>query len=109
MIFDNWKKEHQLILEKILNFASLSDNEDIQRKKFSLLTELFLKLYTKKNYKGDFRNTSNLILLFLCIYKNNYPVDIFSKKKGRNPESKRDISELKRILKQELRNTISVL
>jgi len=104
-ILDSWRKDHQIILEKIISYAELPDNRDIQKKKFSLLTELFLKLCTNKNYRGNFRNYLSLILLLLNLYKKNYPVDIFSKGKNRNPESKRNASELKRILKQELRNT----
>ena len=104
-IFDNWKKDHQIILEKILTFADLPENEDNQKKKFSLLSELFLKLYTNKNYRSNFRNFSSLILLLLSLYKKNYPVDIFSKEKTENLETKRKNSELKRILKKELRKT----
>ena len=101
-ILDNWRKDHQIILEKIISYAELPDNREIQKKKFSLLTELFLKLCTNKNYKNNFRNLSSLILILLSLYKKNYPVDIFSKEKHRNPETKRDTSEFKRILKQEL-------
>ncbi len=104
-IFDNWKREHQNILEKIINFTDLPDNGDIQKKKFSLLSELFLKLCKNKNFKGNFKNLSSLILLFLNFYKKNYPVDIFSKEKNQNSETKREISEFKRKLKGELRST----
>ena len=101
-ILDNWRKDHQIILEKIITFSNLPDNRDIQKIKFSLLTKLILNLCTSKNNKGNFRNFSSLILLFLNLYKKNYPVDIFSKEKSKNPENKRDISKIKRILKQEL-------
>lgn len=101
-IFDNWKKDHQIVLEKIFAFANLPENGDIQKKKFSLLTELFLNLCTNKNSKGNYRNFSSLILLLLNLYKKNYPIDIFSKEKSRKTETKRDTSEFKRILKQEL-------
>ena len=104
-IFDNWRKEHQIILEKIITFADLPDNGDIQKKKFSLLSELFLKLCKNKNFKENFRNLSSLILLLLNFYKKNYPVDIFSKEKNRNSETKKKISEFKRKLKGELRST----
>ncbi len=108
-IFDNWRKDHQIILEKIITFADLPDNSVIQRKKFLLLTELFLKLCKNKNYKGNFRNISSLILLLLNFYKKNYPVDIFSKEKNRNPETEYEISEIKYKLKQELRSTSPIL
>ena len=104
-ILDNWRKDHQIILEKIITFSNLPDNRDIQKIKFSLLTELFLNLCTNKNNKGNFRNFSSLILLFLNLYKKNYPVDIFSKQENLNPKTKRGISKLKRILKQELRSS----
>ena len=104
-ILDNWKKDHQIILEKIITYTELPDNKEIQKKKFSLLTELFLKLCTNKNYVSNFRNFSSLILILLNLYKKNYPVDIFSKETKRNLEIKKDNLEFKRILKQELRNS----
>lgn len=108
-IFNNWIKDYQIILEKIITFADLPNNGDIQRKKFSLLTELFLKLCKNRNYEGNFRNISSLILLFLSMYKKNYPVDIFFKKKFRTLETKGDALVIKRILKQELRKTSPTL
>ena len=103
-IINNWKKEHQIIFEKILTLANSPNNEDIQKKKFSLLTELILNLCSNKNYKGDFRNFSSLILLFLSCYKKNYPIDIFSKGKSGNSETEKTRLEFKCILKRELRN-----
>lgn len=108
-ILDNWRKDHQIILEKIITFSNLPDNGDLQKKKFSLLTELFLNLCTNKNSKGNFRNFSSLILILLSLYKKNYPVDIFSKEKLRILETKRYNLEFKRILKQELRNNKPLL
>jgi len=108
-ILENWRKDHQIIFEKIITFANLPDNRDNQKIKFSLLTELFLNLCTNKNNKGNFRNFSGLILLLLNLYKKNYPVDIFSKQKNRNPKTKGGISEFKSILKQELRNSKPIL
>jgi len=108
-ILDNWKKDHQIILEKIISYAELPDNRDIQKRKFSLLAELFLKLCANKKYKGNFRNFSSLILILLNLYKKNYPVDIFSKQDNRNPKTKRIVSEFKHILKQELRRTSTIL
>ncbi|MHA1234416.1 MAG: hypothetical protein ACTSQL_04935 [Promethearchaeota archaeon] len=108
-ILDNWKKDHQIILEKIITFTELPDNREIQKKKFSLLTELFLKLCTNKNYVSNFRNISSLILILLNLYKRNYPIDIFSKDKIEILETKRDTSEFKYILIQELRNSRPLL
>ena len=103
-IIDNWTKDHQIILDKIFTVVGLPDDIDIQKKKFSLLTELFLKLCTNKNCKNKFKNISSLILLLLNLYKKNYPIDIFSDVKKGNPEIKRETSEFKRILKLELRS-----
>ena len=108
-IFDNWRKDHQIILEKILTLADLPENNDIQKKKFLLLSELFFKLCINKNYRNNFRNFSSLILLLLSLYKKNYPVDIFFKGKIKNREAKRNSSEIKRILKQELRKTSPII
>ena len=103
-IFDNWRREHQILLEKIIIFADIPNDRGIQKKKFLLLTELFIKLFNSKNYRANFKNISSLILLLLNFYKKNYPVDIFSKDKNRNPETEKEISEIKQKLKQELRS-----
>ena len=108
-ILDNWKKDHQIILEKILFYAELPDNRDIQKKKFSLLAELFLKLCNNKNSKSRFKNVSSLILLFLNFYKKNYPIDIYSRLRNRNSEIEKEISEIQRKLKQELQSTNPIL
>ena len=108
-ILNSWRKDHQIILEKIITYADLPDNREIQKKKFLLLTELFLKLCTNKNYVSNFRNFSSLILILLNLYKRNYPIDIFSKEKFEILETKRDASEFKHILKQELRNSSPLL
>ena len=108
-ILDSWRKDNQIILEKIFTYADLPDNREIQKKKFLLLTELFLKLCTNKNYVSNFRNFSSLILILLNLYKKNYPVDIFSKEKVKILETKKDTSEFKHILKQELRSSKPLL
>ena len=103
-ILDNWRREHQILLEKIISLAGSSDDNKVQKKKFLLLTELFIKLCNSKNYRANFKNLSSLILLLLNFYKKNYPVDIFSKAKNRNTETEKEISDVKQKLKQELRN-----
>ena len=100
--YDNWRKDHQIVLEKIFTIVGLPDDMDIQKRKFSLLTELFLKLCTNKNCKSKFKNISSLILLLLNLYKKNYPIDIFSNVKNGNLEIIKETSEFKRILKLEL-------
>jgi len=101
-ILNNWNKEHQLILEKINSYAAMSDEIQVQKKKFILLSELLLKLCTSRNIKSNFKNLTSLILLFLNCYKKNYPVDIYSKGTKKNLLIEQDNIKIKRILKQEL-------
>jgi len=101
-ILNNWNKEHQLILEKINTFAEMSDEIQVQKNKFILLSELLLKLCTSRNIRSNFKNLTSLILLFLNFYKKNYPIDIYSKGTKRNLLNEQDNLKIKRILKQEL-------
>jgi len=101
-ILNNWNKEHQLILEKINTYAELPDETKIQKKKFLLLTELLLKLCTTRNIRSNFKNLTSLILLFLNIYKKNYPVDVYSKGTKKNLLDEQDSLKFKSISKQEL-------
>lgn len=100
-ILNNWNKEHQLILEKINTYAELPDETEIQKKKFLLLTELLLKLCTTRNIRSNFKNLTSLILLFLNIYKKNYPVDVYSKGTKKNLLGEQESLKFKSILKQE--------
>ena len=80
----------------------MSDDTQVQKKKFTLLSELLLKLCTSRNVRKNFKDLTSLILLFLNMYKTNYPIDIYSadsKESQLKPQDKRDI---KRILRQEL-------
>ena len=104
-ILNNWNKEHQLILEKINTYAELPDETEIQKKKFLLLTELLLQLCTTRNIRSNFKNLTSLILLFLNIYKKNYPVDIYSKGMKKNLLDEQENLRFKSILKQELLTT----
>ena len=101
-ILNNWNKEHQLILEKINTYAELPDETEIQKKRFLLLTELLLKLCTTRNIRSNFKNLTSLILLFLNIYKKNYPVDIYSKGTKKNLLDEQENLKFKSILRQEL-------
>jgi hypothetical protein len=76
--FNNWDKEHQIILDKICRFTEMPDEDQIQKNKFTLLSELLLKLCTSRNIKSNFKNLTSLILLFLIMYKKNYPLDVYS-------------------------------
>jgi len=101
-ILNNWNKEHQLILEKINTYVELPDETEIQKKKFLLLSELLLKLCTTRDMRSNFKNLTSLILLFLNIYKKNYPVDIYSKETKKKLLTEQENLKIKSILKQEL-------
>ena len=78
-ILNNWNKEHEAILNKINNFAEMPDDIQVQKNKFALLSELLLKLCITRDIRSNFKNLTSLIILFLNVYKKNYPVDVYSK------------------------------
>ena len=53
----------------------MPDEVQVQKNKFTLLSELLHKLCTSRNIKTNFKNLTSLILLFLNMYKKNYPID----------------------------------
>jgi hypothetical protein len=101
-IFNNWNKEHQIILDKICSYAEMNDEAQVQKNKFALLSELLLKLCTSRNIKSNFKNLTSLILLFLNTYRKNYPLDIFSLDRKEIQLEEQNNLYTKRILKQEL-------
>lgn len=80
----------------------MPDEVKVQKSKFLLLSELLLKLCTSRTVRGNFKNLTNLILLFLNIYKKNYPVDIYSFDRKEPQLKEQDYLKIKRVLKQEL-------
>jgi len=101
-ILNNWNKEHQIILDKINSYAEMPDEIQVQKSKFSLLSELLLKLCTSRNIRGNFKNLTSLILLFLNIYKKNYPLDVYSLDRKEPQLKEQDYLKIKSVLKQEL-------
>ena len=101
-ILNYWNKEHQIIFDKINSFLGMSDESLIQKHKFTLLSELLLKLCKSRNVKGNFKNLTSLILLFLNVYKKNYPIDAYSSKTRECQLEEQESLEIKSILKQEL-------
>lgn len=75
-------------------------DDEIQKRRFSLLSKLVADLFNCKNSTICFHNISNLIVLILNIYNENFPIDVYSNDKRsliRKPNSK-----LKHILKENL-------
>lgn len=100
--FDNWKKEHQIILEKIYKLSEIPDGYVVQKQKYALLTYLLKGLCTSKNLRQRFTNFSSLIILLLCLYKKNYPLDTFSEMDTHSQSNCEGNSEFKRILSREM-------
>ena len=101
-ILNNWNKEHQIIFDKINNFAEMPNESQVQKNKFALLSELLLKLCTNRNIEESFKNLTSLILLFLNVYKKNYPIDVFTVETKEDQLKEQDALKIKHILKQEL-------
>ncbi len=104
-ILNNWNKEHQVILDKIKSLAEMSDEIYVQKSKFTLLSDLLLKLCTSRNVKSNFKDLTSLILLFLNMYRKNYPIDIYSASTKESQLKPHDNLILKHILRQELINS----
>jgi hypothetical protein len=103
-ILNNWNKEHQIILDKIYSFTDMPDEGQVQKNKFTLLSELLLKLCTSRNIRSNFKNLTSLILLFLNIYKKNYPIDVYSPGKKEIQLKDQENINIKHILQQEFQS-----
>lgn len=75
-------------------------NEEIQKKRFSLLSRLVDDLFNCNNSIICFHNISNLIILILNIYNEKFPIDVYSN--GKKSLIQKPDPELKRILKENL-------
>lgn len=103
-ILNNWNKEHQVILDKITSLAEMPEDNQVQKSKFKLLSDLLLILCTSRNVKSNFKDLTSLILLFLNMYKKNYPIDVYSPDRKESQLKLQDNLKIKRILRQELIN-----
>lgn len=75
-------------------------DEEIQKKRFSLLSKLVDDLFNCNNSITCFHNISNLIILILNIYHEKFPIDVYSN--GNKNLIQKPDPELKRILKENL-------
>lgn len=101
-ILNKWNKEHQVILDKIKSLAEMPDEIYVQKSKFTLLSDLLLKLCTSRNVKSNFKDLTSLIILFLNMYRKNYPIDAYSADTKGSQLKPEDNLNIKRILQQEL-------
>ena len=102
---NNWNKEHQVILDKIKSLAEMPDEIYVQKSKFTLLSDLLLKLCTSRNVKSSFKDLTSLIILFLNMYRKNYPIDVYSGDIKGSQLKPEDNLNIKRIIRQELINS----
>lgn len=74
------RKKYMKKLDRSLKYIELHkfDKEKIQKMKFKLISELIVKLFKYKNCKESYANISSLIVLFLTIFEENYPIDIYN-------------------------------
>ena len=86
-------------LSKIFRPNDSLNKECYQKKKFILLSKLVADLFNSKNSQVCFNNISNLIILILNIYNDQFPVDIYSGVKDNT--LKKCSSKYKKILKEE--------
>jgi len=86
-------------LSKIFSPNDSLNKEYYQKKKFILLSKLVADLFNSKNSRVCFNNISNLIILILNIYNEQFPVDIYSGVKDNT--LKKCNSKYKQILKEE--------
>ncbi|MFX0030289.1 MAG: hypothetical protein ACFE8B_13845 [Candidatus Hermodarchaeota archaeon] len=75
-------------------------NDEIQRKRLSLLSKLVANLFNCKNSTICFHNISNLIIVVLNIYNEKFPIDIYSN--GKRNLTQKPNSKIKHILKEDL-------
>ena len=95
------EKKYLKRLETILGFYELYkvDKKKVQKCKFNLISELVHALFKYKNCRDSFINISNLIILFLTVFEEDYPFDMYSGYEENDLVDEN--SECKHILKEE--------
>lgn len=93
------EKKVEDFLSNIFKPFTSRNKESYQKKKFVLLSKLVADLFNSKNSRICFNNISNLIILILNIYNEQFPVDIYSGVKENT--LKKCNSKYKQILKEE--------
>ena len=98
------EKKYLKRLERTLGFYELYkvDKKKVQKFKFNLISELVHALFKYKNCRDSFINISNLIILFLTVFEEDYPCDMDSGYEENDLIDEN--SEYKNILKEEFSN-----
>ncbi len=98
--------ESRIIEKKVENFLkhifkpeNSFNRRKLQKRKFFLLSKFVADLFNSKNSRICFNNISNLIILILNIYNENFPVDSYFSIDDNSLKSFN--SEYKHILKEE--------
>ena len=103
MIIVNSRKFEKRVEDFLDNCFNSEDNftsSDVQKKKFDILSKLVAELFNCKNSAVCVHNISNLIVLILNIYRERFPVDMYSN--GITETIKKSNNNFKRILKENL-------
>jgi hypothetical protein len=77
-VFRELNEKYQILLEKIYELTELPENEEIQRKKFNLLSKLISDLCDHRKFKNEVKEISSFLIILLNLYKKRYPLDIHS-------------------------------
>jgi hypothetical protein len=94
------EKRVEGFLDNCFNSEDNFTSSDVQKKKFDILSKLVAELFNCKNSAVCVHNISNLIVLILNIYRERFPVDMYSN--GITETIKRSNNNVKRILKENL-------
>ncbi|MHA1988487.1 MAG: hypothetical protein ACW98D_17795 [Promethearchaeota archaeon] len=94
------EKRVEDFLDNYFNSEDNFTNSDIQKKRFDLLSKLVSELFDCKNSTVCVHNISNLIVLILNIYRERFPVDIYTN--GITETIEKSNNNVKRILKENL-------
>lgn len=93
--------DYKELLEKIYNLTEQHENEQIQRKKFELLSFLLSELCKNQSSKKKITDLSSFIVLLLNIYKRRYPLDRYSTKDEKSIDKTKSNKTKHRILEKE--------
>jgi len=94
------EKKVEEFLENSFCTEDYRTDDEVQLRRFSLLSKLVADLFNCNNSTICFKNISNLIILILNIYSEKFPIDIYSNNKS--CLKKKPDTELKQILKENL-------
>ena len=94
------EKQVEDFLENSFRAEDRSFDNEIQKRRFALLSKLVADLFNCNNSALCFHNISNLIVLILNIYNEKFPIGMYSN--GKRYSDKGKDSKFKQMLKDNL-------